>query len=109
MEIIRYVKEDGSVPFAQWLSSLRDLQAEVAVRRRIDRFIAGNPGTTSSLRAGVNELKVDVGPGYRVYFARHGTTVVLLLCGGNKGTQEADIAKAIGYWEDWKTRNRRAS
>lgn len=49
-------------------------------------------------------MKIDMGPGYRVYYAHHGQTVVLLLCGGDKGTQKADIARAVGYWEDWKTR-----
>ena len=51
-------------------------------------------------------MKIDLGPGYRVYFAIHGQVIVVLLCGGDKGTQQADIVKAIGYWEDWKTRNR---
>ena len=55
---------------------------------------------------GVSELKIDMGPGYRVYFALHGQTIVLLLCGGDKGAEDADIAKAVGYWENWKTRNR---
>ena len=109
MEILQYVKEDGSAPFAQWLSTLRDLQAKTAIRRRIDRFEAGNSGNTRALRGGVSELKIDLGPGYRVYFAQHGKIIVLLLCGGDKGTQDADIAKAVSYWEDWKTRNRRES
>lgn len=106
MEIIRYMKEDGSVPLSDWLSTLRDMQAKTAIRRRIDRFGAGNPGNTRSLRSGVSELKIDMGPGYRVYYALHGQAIVLLLCGGDKGTQNADIAKAVGYWEDWKTHNR---
>jgi putative addiction module killer protein len=106
MEIIRYMKVDGSVPLSDWLSTLRDMQAKTAIRRRIDRFGAGNPGSTRSLRNGVSELKIDMGPGYRVYYALHGQTIVLLLCGGDKGTQKVDIANAVGYWEDWKTRNR---
>lgn len=106
MEIIRYMKEDGSVPFSDWLSTLRDMQAKTAIRRCIDRFGAGNPGSTRSLRNGVSELKIDMGPGYRLYYALHGQTIVLLLCGEDKGTQKVDIANAVGYWEDWKTRNR---
>jgi len=106
MEIIRYVKEDGSVPLSDWLSTLRDMQAKTAIRRRIDRFGAGNPGNTRYLRNGVSELKTDMGPGYRVYYALHGQTIVLLLCGGDKGTQVADIAKAVGFWENWKNLNR---
>ena len=99
------MKEDGSVPLSEWLSALRDIQAKTDVRHRIDRLGAGNPGSAKSLRSGVGELKIDMGPGYRVYYALHGKTIVLLLCGGDKGTQRADIAKAVGFWEDWKTRN----
>lgn len=99
------MKEDGSVPLSDWLSALRDIQAKTDIRRRIDRLGAGNPGSARSLRSGVGELKIDMGPGYRVYYALHGKTIVLLLCGGDKGTQRADIAKAVGFWEDWKTRN----
>jgi len=106
MESIRYMKEDGSVPLSDWLSTLRDLQAKTAIRRRIDRFGAGNPGNTRYLRNGVSELKIDMGPGYRVYYALNGQTIVLLLCGGDKGTQVADIAKAVGFWENWKNLNR---
>lgn len=106
MELIRYQNEDGSVPLTDWLSTLRDVQAKIAIRRRIDRFEAGNPGKTRYLRDGVSELKIDMGPGYRVYYAQHGKTIVLLLCGGSKSTQDADIAKAVGYWDDWKKRNR---
>ena len=106
MEIIRYMKEDGSVPLSDWLSTLRDLQAKTAIRRRIDRFGAGNPGNTRYLRNGVSELKIDMGPGYRVYYALNGQIIVLLLCGGDKGTQVADIAKAVGFWENWKNLNR---
>ena|ERR1017187_2112459 len=106
MEIIRYMKEDGSVPLTEWLSTLRDLQAKIVILRRIDRYGAGNPGHTRYLRDGVSELKIDLGPGYRVFFALDGQAIVLLLCGGDKKTQDADIVKAIGYLEDWKKRNR---
>ena len=109
MEVIRYAKYDGFEPFTEWLSSLRDLQAKISIRRRIDRLAAGNPGSTRSLRDGVSEIKIDLGPGYRVYYAHHGQTIVVLLCGGAKGTQDADIAKAVSYWDDWKNRNRESS
>lgn len=104
MKILRYQKEDGAVPLTEWLSELRDLQAKIAIRR-LDRFAGGNPGNTRALQSGVNEMKIDMGPGYRVYYVHHGQTIVLLLCGGDKGTQKADIVKAVGYWEDWKIRN----
>lgn len=95
MEIIRYMKADGSAPLSGWLSTLRDLQAKTAMRRHIDRFGTGNLGSTRSLRGGVSELKIDMGPRYRVYYARNGKTIVLLVCGGYKGTQDADIAKQL--------------
>ena len=109
MEVIRYVKENGLEPFAQWFSSLRDLQVKTAIRRRIDRLQAGNFGNSRALRSGVSEIKIDLGPGYRVYFATQGKQIVVLLCGGDKGSQDADIDRAVGYWEDWKYRNRSAS
>lgn len=109
MEIIRYVVQDGSEPLTDWLHSLRDLRADIAIRRRLERLAAGNFGNTRTLRDGISELKIDVGPGYRVYYARNGQTIILLLCGGDKRTQDADIARAIGYWEDWKRKNRRSS
>lgn len=106
MQLIRYQREDGSVPLSDWLKKLPDKMAHVAILRRLDRLAQGNPGLTRPLRGGVCELKIDLGPGYRVYFARHGQTIVLLLCGGSKDTQVVDIAKAITYWEDWKDRSR---
>ena len=105
MEIIRYQKEDGSIPLSGWLSELRDMQAKIAIRRRLDRFAKGKPGDTRAVQCGVNELRIDMGPGYRVYYAHHGRIIVVLLCGGDKSTQKADIAQAVDYWEDWKTRN----
>ena len=106
MKILRYQKEDGSVPLSDWFSALRDMQAKIAIRRRLDRLAEGNPGNTRALHSGVHELKIDMGPGYRVYYAHHGQAIILLLCGGDKGSQQIDIAKAIDYWGDWKTRNR---
>lgn len=103
------MREDGSVPFSEWLFKLRDLQAKTTIRRRIDRFAAGNPGNAAPARKGVRELKIDCGPGYRVYFSLHGKTLVVLLCGGDKSTQDADIETAIGYWNDWKKRNKENS
>lgn len=69
---------------------------------RLDRIEQGNLGDYRSVGAGVFELKIDYGPGYRVYFGQVGSTIVLLLCGGNKGTQERDIRKAQKYWEDYE-------
>jgi putative addiction module killer protein len=81
--------------FAQWLLSLRDKRAQLAVGRRIDRASAGNLGDVKSVGCGVSEMRIDVGAGYRVYFTVRDRTVVFLLVGGDKSTQPADIRKSI--------------
>ena len=90
--------------YIDWLQRLRDSQAKVAVVRRVTRIELGNFGDYKFCRDGVWELRVDVGPGYRVYYALSGHRVVLLLCGGDKRTQDADITRAVGYWQDWQRR-----
>ncbi|UUZ77807.1 type II toxin-antitoxin system RelE/ParE family toxin [Polaromonas sp. P1(28)-13] len=90
--------------YIDWLQRLRDSQAKVAVVRRVTRVELGNFGDHKFCRDGVWELRIDVGPGYRVYYALSGHRVVLLLCGGDKRTQDADIARAVGYWQDWQWR-----
>lgn len=81
--------------FLNWFKSLSDRQARVRIQTRIDRLAAGNPGQSRTLGGAVSEMKIDYGPGYRVYFTRHGVTVVILLCGGDKRTQQQDIEAAI--------------
>lgn len=80
--------------FSDWLKGLRDINARARIMVRIRRLEMGNPGDVKALGSGVSELRVDYGPGYRVYFAQQGKTIVILLCGGDKRTQSADIAKA---------------
>ena len=80
--------------FARWLASLRDLRARIAIARRIERLAAGHVGDAKSIGRGVSELRIDVGPGYRVYFMRRGAAIVILLCGGDKATQQRDIQAA---------------
>jgi len=80
--------------FAAWLDGLRDVQAVARIEVRIRRLSLGNPGDVKPVGEGVSELRIDYGPGYRVYFIRRGTLVVLLLCGGDKRTQDRDIAAA---------------
>lgn len=80
--------------FSDWLKGLRDINAQARITTRIRRFELGNPGDVKSVGGGVSEMRIDYGPGYRVYFVRQGKTVVILLCGGDKGTQQADIASA---------------
>jgi putative addiction module killer protein len=101
-EIERYVTPDGRIPFSEWLDSLRDRRARVKIKLRLDRIEQGNLGDYRSVGAGVFELRIDYGPGYRVYFGQVGSTIVLLLCGGDKSTQEQDIRKAQEYWEDYE-------
>jgi putative addiction module killer protein len=82
--------------FAEWLDSLRDIHARARVQARIERLAAGNPGDVKSVGEGVSELRIDYGPGYRVYFTRRGKTLVILLAGGSKRTQARDIRVALG-------------
>jgi putative addiction module killer protein len=81
--------------FREWLDSLRDHVAKQLIARRLQRFAHGNPGLRRVLGEGVWELKVDSGPGYRLYYRMYGRTVVLLLCGGDKSSQREDIALAV--------------
>jgi putative addiction module killer protein len=80
--------------FATWLKGLKDRQGRAKILARIDRLEEGNQGITRSVGAGVVEMKIDFGPGYRVYFIQRGEVVIVLLCGGDKSTQENDIRRA---------------
>jgi len=82
--------------FAQWLDELRDIRARARVQARIQRLAAGNPGDVKPVGEGVSEMRIDCGPGYRVYFTRRGNEVVILLAGGDKNTQDNDIKTAQG-------------
>ena len=104
IDIRRYITPDGRNPFAEWLSSLRDLNAVVKIEQRLDRVRLGNLGNSKSVGEGVCELKIDFGPGYRVYFGQFGSTIVLVLCGGDKSSQEQDIRKAKEYWKEYEER-----
>jgi putative addiction module killer protein len=104
IEVFRYQTEDGKEPFTEWLLSLRDKQEKAKMRIRLKRLEAGNFGDCEPVGEGVHELREHLGAGYRVYLGRHGQTVVILLCGGSKKSQSADIATAKAYWQDWKWR-----
>jgi putative addiction module killer protein len=84
--------------------SLRDRQARARIVARLQRLRSGAFGDCRPLRAGVWELRIDHGPGYRVYYARAGERVVLLLAGGDKRTQAVDVELAVNYWIDWQRR-----
>ena len=81
--------------YVEWFSSLRDRQAKARIDIRIRRLSLGNPGDVKAVGEGVSELRIDYGPGYRVYFVQHGQTVVILLAGGDKRTQDRDIKTAL--------------
>jgi putative addiction module killer protein len=104
-EIRHFISADGKDFFDEWRSLLRDVKARIAVDRRIMRLELGNFGDHKYLREGVWELRLDVGPGYRVYYAQSGQTVILLLCGGDKRKQDADIERACRFWLEWKRAN----
>jgi putative addiction module killer protein len=104
MEILRYVTESGNDVIGEWLKGLRDAQTRAKIAARFARLAAGNFGDCKPLRGGVWELRIDWGPGYRVYYAVAGRACVLLLCGGAKRGQSADIRRAIEYWNDYQRR-----
>ena len=81
--------------YRHWIDSLKDLTGRARILMRVDRLIHGNPGAHRNLTEGVSELKVDVGPGYRVYYSLRGKKLLLLIAGGDKSTQAKDIAKAL--------------
>ena len=81
--------------YAKWLNNMRDIRARARVQARVERLAAGNPGDVSPVGEGVSELRIDYGPGYRVYFKKQGETSVVLLTGGDKRTQTGDIKRAL--------------
>jgi len=103
-EIRNYLTEAGRDVFTQWYLALKDHKLRRAIDRRLSRMALGNFGDCKPCGNGVWELRIDLGPGWRLYYALTGQTVVLLLCGGNKDTQQTDIARADAYWQDWQNR-----
>lgn len=103
-QLIVYQTPEGEEPFTRWYRSLRDVEAVARITRRLDRMEAGNTGDCKAVGEGVLELRVDYGPGYRVYFGQDGDTWVVLLVGGDKRTQAKDIQSAKRYWCDYKER-----
>jgi len=104
IEIRRYVSRGGKDVFDDWLSELADARAQAKIATRINRLAAGNFGDCMPLRHGVCELRIDWGPGYRVYYAMVGKVCVLLLCGGDKRKQSSDIDRALEYLKDYRER-----
>ena len=103
-DILHYTTSDGHDLFVNWVTKLRDITARIAIDRRINRVCLGNFGDHKFCRDGVWELRIDVGAGYRVYYAMAGKNVVLLLCGGDKRIQQADMGRACESLQDWQRR-----
>ena len=106
VEIRHYLTASGRDPYQQWLDKLNDLKGRVVIQRRIDRLTEENFGDHKFCQEGVWELRIHFGPGYRVYYAQEGKTIVVLLCGGSKRSQTADVKEAVRYWRDYQRRQR---
>ena len=106
-EVLDYLDSAGRDLFVEWLSRLQDQQAKARILVRVQRMAAGNFGDCKPVQDGVWELRIDWGPGYRVYYAQAGKRLILLLCGGDKRKQQADITAALQRWGDWQNRRKR--
>src|SRR6266567_304843 len=104
MQIRRYLTGIGKDVFGEWLAGLKDARTQAKIVARIDRLSVGNFGDCKALGGGLFELRIDWGPGYRVYYALVGKACVLLLCGGDKRTQSSDIKRALLYLKDYRER-----
>ena len=101
-EVVAFRAKNGQVPFEDWLDDLNDKRAVARVLARLARVRHGGLGDCKSVGEGVSELRVDYGPGYRVYLGQKGQTLVVLLCGGDKRMQDRDIRVAKQYWQEFK-------
>ena len=101
MEIRQYTTTSGKSVFGAWIDALKDVRAAARIAARLDRLAAGK-----AVGGGISELRVDCGPGYRIYYAVVNKKVVLLLCGGDKNRQQRDIASAMEYLKDYKHRSK---
>ena len=98
--IRNFVAANGKSPFRDWLRQIKDKRAKARILSRIDRLQLGNFGDCRSVGDGVYELRVQFGPGFRIYFGLDGPKIVILLCGGDKSTQKRDVAAAHAYWKE---------
>ena len=102
MEVRHYLTESNRDPYQEWLDGLKDIRARIAIQRRIDRLVSDNFGDHKFCRDGVWELRIDTGPGYRIYYTQTNQMIVLLLCGGDKRSQKSDIDRAVKYWDNYQ-------
>lgn len=108
IELRRYVTPGGKDVFGEWLTKLKDARAQAKILIRLDRLALGNFADCKPLRGGLSELRIDGGPGYRVYYASIDKSCVLLLGGGDKRRQSSDIERALAHFADYKERIRTA-
>lgn len=106
IEIRHYLTRSGRDVFDEWLTGLADARAQAKIAVRLNRLAVGNFGDCKSLRQGLYEMRIDWGPGYRVYYTMIARECLLLLCGGDKRKQSADIERALEYLSDYKERTR---
>ena len=104
VELRRYLTKTGKDVLGEWLGGLKDIRTRAKIAARIDRLAVGNFGNCKSLGSGLYELRIDWGPGYRVYYALIGRACVLLLSGGDKSKQSSDIRRAFDYLNDYRER-----
>ena len=104
LSVALYIEENGKNPFLQWLQKLHDAPTKARIQRRIELLQEGNVGDCKALGGGLYELRLFFGKGYRVYYGQREQRAVLLLCGGDKDSQDRDIAQARIYWSDYLRR-----
>lgn len=102
IEIRKYRRADGVAPFDRWMAKLKDERTKARILVQMDRLRLGLPGDWKPVGEGVSELRIFEGKGYRVYFAREGKSIVILLCGGDKSSQDRDIESAKLYWREYR-------
>ncbi len=100
--IIVYSDKNGKEPFTKWLHGLKDARSRRRILTRLRRIEQGNYGDCKHILNGVFELRLFFGPGYRIYFGEDGSKLVVLLCGGDKSSQQKDIQTAVSYWNEYK-------
>jgi putative addiction module killer protein len=96
------MRVDQTEDYLDWINTLKDRAGRARIQVRVDRLIHGNPGIHRNLTDGVSELKIDFGPGYRVYYTQRGNRLLLLLAGGDKSTQQSDIKRAIDLAQNFQ-------
>jgi putative addiction module killer protein len=103
-QILFYVDEEGNEPFLTWLNNLRDKQGRRRILNRLSRVQEGNYGDVAPIGEGLSELRLFFGPGYRIFFGEEAENIVVILCGGDKSSQNRDIEDAKAYWKEYQSR-----